>query len=137
MSPILGMKLEQSVNSTEDGWSQSKRRQSLIVSRDMAIHLIVMHTFGPMVTLVKMFVPKKLSISGKKDDTGVWIHATDNVDMTWFGQLWNCWLSWEYLQVGGDAIEIYLGGQKTVQGAYCDHFTDKLRYFICEGIIQF
>merc|ERR1712029_921473 len=52
--------------------------------------------------------------------TGVWTHARDNTDVTWFPRIQTCSSGHEQYSVGGDALQFYIGRPRIVNGAYCD-----------------
>ena len=74
----------------------------------------------------------KLSCSAYVDEKGVWVHAYNNRDVSWFSPKWNCHEDGTFYIHGGDAMEIYVGEPRLLSGSYCD--ADKIieRNFICE-----
>merc|ERR1739841_33380 len=68
------------------------------------------------------------------ENTGVWTHAYDNSDVTFFGQRINCCTA-DYCPHGGDALNVLVGGDKRSRGNFCDWDTSTVRNFICEAII--
>merc|ERR1711971_410646 len=52
--------------------------------------------------------------------TGVWTHARDNTDVTWFPRIQTCSSGHEQYSLGGDALQFYIGWPRIVNGAYCD-----------------
>ena len=68
------------------------------------------------------------------DVTGVWTHAYDNSDVTYFTPTITC-CNDHVCRHGGDALLVNVGGEKHVKGSYCDYDTSSLRRFICEAII--
>ena len=69
------------------------------------------------------------------EHTGVWTHALDNTDVTWFPSVRTCSANNEQYSVGGDALKIYIGCSRIYNGAYCDPPSSEGTYFICEGLL--
>ena len=77
---------------------------------------------------------------------GVWVHAFDNSDVTWFSPKLNCGGGSQGLggnedhvhstNGGGDAYVLSLiRSDRYVPGAWCDFPSARKVSFICEGII--
>ena len=79
------------------------------------------------------------------ENTGVWTHAHDNSEVTFFGRRIGCSClldnpeSVEPVHVpcpnGGDAFRLSIGGEKQERGNYCDKDSSNTYLFICENII--
>ena len=70
------------------------------------------------------------------ENTGVWTHAYDNSDVTFFGRRISC--CGDRLCPGkGDALMVQIGGDKGARGNYCDYDSNapSEMKFICEAII--
>ena len=72
--------------------------------------------------------------------SGIWTHASDNSDMTWFNPIWTCanddghfgfWPNSD----GDEAFELEIGETDWALGRWCDIDTTYLRPFICEAFI--
>ena len=69
------------------------------------------------------------------EDTGVWTHAYDNSDVTFFGRRISCACGTKACPQGGDAFILQIGLDKHSRGNYCDWHSSDIRHFICEAII--
>ena len=77
------------------------------------------------------------------DTPGVWVHALDNSEVTWFSPKLNCGDYGEGhgtlhypTNGGGDAYLLTLSKDEPyAMGAWCDYKSVLPQYFICEGII--
>ena len=79
------------------------------------------------------------------DTVGVWVHAFDNSDVTWFSPKLNCAGAGisegdenhrPTTTGGGDAYVLSLNRDKRyVAGAWCDYPSEEPQNFICEGNI--
>ena len=68
--------------------------------------------------------------------TGVWTHAQDNTDVTWFPNVRTCsGADPQQISHGGDALTFYIGCQRINNGAYCDPESTSQHLFICEGLL--
>ena len=72
--------------------------------------------------------------------TGVWTHARDNTDVTWFSNVRTCSCDPEQTTEGGDVLVFYIGCRRIMDGsycngAYCDRYYSVYQSFICEGLI--
>ena len=68
---------------------------------------------------------------------GVWAHAYDDSEVTWFSPKFTCECSGDgdMCLAGGNAIRLDITSNSHYTGAWCDRpNTDKL-HFICEGMI--
>lgn len=68
------------------------------------------------------------------DDTGVWTHAYDNSDVTYFTPTITCGDACS-CPGGGDAFMVHVGGNKHSRSNYCDWDSNTSYKFICEAII--
>eukprot|EP00091_Calanus_sinicus_P019403 TRINITY_DN4865_c0_g1_i1.p1 TRINITY_DN4865_c0_g1~~TRINITY_DN4865_c0_g1_i1.p1 ORF type:complete len:160 (-),score=21.98 TRINITY_DN4865_c0_g1_i1:41-520(-) len=65
---------------------------------------------------------------------GVWVHGSDNADMSWIHHYWNC-CGDKLCTTGGDTL--ILGVLDNYDGgAWCDEPETYIAHFICEGIHQ-
>ena len=70
------------------------------------------------------------------ENTGVWTHAYDNSDVTFFGHRIGCGCGTTACPHGGDAFLLQIGGDKHSRGNYCDYDSNNsVRKFVCEAII--
>ena len=68
--------------------------------------------------------------------SGVWTHAKDDSDVTWFPRIQTCSANHEQYSGGGDILHFYIGCPRLHNGAYCDSFATETHHrFICKGII--
>ena len=80
------------------------------------------------------------------ENTGVWTHAYDNSEVTFFGRRLGCSCQLDNPQSpqepvyvpcpnGGDAFRLTIRGDKHIRGNYCDKDSTMPYLFICENII--
>ena len=62
--------------------------------------------------------------------TGVWTHALDNTDVTWFPRIQTCSQHNAQYSGGGDALLFYIGCPRIHNGAYCDGQSSESLVFI-------
>ena len=65
-------------------------------------------------------------------ESGVWVHATDNADVTWFNPKWFCNNDTPF--GGGDAFMLLIA-HEIRDGATCDWDSTSAYNFICEGLM--
>ena len=78
-------------------------------------------------------------IAHVEETPGVFVNSREGSDaLTWFYSKWTCGAAddghghYNTVYGGGDALLLYLGGNP-LAGAWCDWYTDRKFYFICEG----
>ena len=69
------------------------------------------------------------------ENTGVWTHAYDDSDVTYFSPRMNCGCTDRVCPGGGEALMVQVGGDKHFTGNYCDQDKTLLYLFICEATI--
>ena len=69
------------------------------------------------------------------ENTGVWTHAYDNTEVTFFGHRISCKCDDRVCAGGGDAFRLSIGGDKHYRGNYCDQISNQKYLFICENTI--
>ena len=73
------------------------------------------------------------------ENTGVWTHAYDNSEVTFFGRRVGCTCTNDNMYIpcpdGGDAFRLTIRGDKHIRGNYCDKDSTMSYHFICENII--
>ena len=69
------------------------------------------------------------------EDTGVWTHAHDDSEVTFFGRRIGCGCTDRVCPGGGDALMVHIGGDRHYRGNYCDYDSTTLRNFICKNTI--
>ena len=74
------------------------------------------------------------------ENTGVWRHAYDNTEVSFFPPRINCGCHNNdnyYCSNSGDAFTVYIteSNAKYARGNYCDDLSSKAHNFICEGLI--
>ena len=67
------------------------------------------------------------------ENTGVWTHAYDNSDVTFFSPRLACGCTDRDCPGGGDAFMVHVGLH--YRGNYCDFNSNNVRHFICENTI--
>ena len=80
-------------------------------------------------------LPFYFACVAKRESGGVWVHATDNTDVTWFNPKWYCNADKPY--GGGDAFmfHIHLTPEYISDGCFCDWDSTLAYNFICEGLM--
>ena len=69
-----------------------------------------------------------------KRESGVWIHGTDNNDLTWFNPKWCCNDGGINKPGGGDVLfSILADSARWDDGCFCDWDSTLAFNFICEG----
>ena len=66
-------------------------------------------------------------------NTGVWVHAFDNSEVSFFPHTINCCSQDHLCHIGGEAFALNTGGSRKDRGNYCDDFTTTEHLFICES----
>ena len=139
--PSPGLRPRMSVSCTEAGWWTSEVRGRQTVSWDMAWVWECAAFIGLMVKCYEMHSIFRCYHQCSGNDitnSGVWTHARDDSEVTWFPRVQTCSGSHEQYSDGGDAFQIYIGCPRIFNGAYCDRdhtYTYESSTFICEGII--
>ena len=65
------------------------------------------------------------------DEHEIWVHASNNADVTWFSPKWTCHADANFHAGGGDAFIIHMG-ERRLSGSYCDTDKTTRRNYICE-----
>ena len=68
-------------------------------------------------------------------NSGVWTHARDNSDVSFFPPRVYCKCGDSYNSCNGDAFMLYIGNTKSSRGNYCDYSSTIAKHFICEAAI--
>ena len=72
-------------------------------------------------------------------DSGVWTHARDNSEMSFFPPKIRCncqWQGQESCSANGNAFILYIGDNLQYRGNYCDNPISKEHNLICEAPIE-
>ena len=64
---------------------------------------------------------------------GVWVHASDNSDMSWISTFWTCSSGYTRITTGADTLILGIFDNHN-GGAWCDEPESYIAHFICEGI---
>ena len=87
-----------------------------------------------MITNLWMELFEALVIAAHAETLGVWTHAFDNAEVTWFSPKITCECD-DFCSGGGDAMRLDISSNPKWRGAWCDNSKTALNNFICEGII--
>ena len=86
------------------------------------------------ITNLRMELFEALVIAAHAETLGVWTHAFDNAEVTWFSPKITCECD-DFCSGGGDAMRLDISSNPKWRGAWCDNSKTALNNFICEGII--